>query len=125
MERAKKTQRLLSNFLRFQEDEDHMAEILISNEQLIEGSKALQEVSTLCSGLKGEEYGIVIERVQKRVQSVVDKLMESLQEAGMAKDVLIDFILSTLASATCPDCSLSVDFPERCGCLPDLHSQQF
>ena len=88
MERAKKTQRLLSNFLRFQEDEDHMCEILISNEQLIEGSKALQEVSILCSGLKGEEYDVVIDRVQKRVQSVVNKLMESLQEAGMAKDVI-------------------------------------
>lgn len=86
-ERAQKTQRLLANFLKFQEDENHMCEMLLSNEQLIEGSPALQEVVSLCDGLDKEEYSIVIDRVNKRVQSVVDKLVESLQEATMTNDV--------------------------------------
>ena len=92
-ERAQKTQRLLSNFLRFQEDENHMCEMLLSNEQLIEGSPALQEVVSLCDGLDKDEYSVVIERVNKRVQSVVDKLVESLQEATMTNDVPILHIL--------------------------------
>lgn len=86
-ERAQKTQRLLANFLKFQEDENHMCEMLLSNEQLIEGSPALQEVVSLCDGLDKEEYSIVIDRVNKRVQSVVDKLVESLQEATMTNDL--------------------------------------
>ena len=53
-----------------------MCEMLLSNQQLIEGSPALQEVSTLCDGLERDEYGVVIDRVNKRVQSVVDKLVE-------------------------------------------------
>lgn len=64
-----------------------MCEMLLSNQQLIEGSPALQEVSTLCDGLERDEYGVVIDRVNKRVQSVVDKLVESLQEATMSNDV--------------------------------------
>ena len=64
-----------------------MCEMLLSNEQLIEGSPALQEVVSLCDGLDKDEYSIVIERVNRRVQSVVDKLVESLQEATMTNDV--------------------------------------
>lgn len=64
-----------------------MCEMLLSNQQLIEGSPALQEVATLCDGLERDEYSVVIDRVNKRVQSVVDKLVESLQEATMSNDV--------------------------------------
>lgn len=70
-----------------------MCEMLLSNEQLIEGSPALQEVVSLCDGLDKDEYSVVIERVNKRVQSVVDKLVESLQEATMTNDVPILRIL--------------------------------
>ena len=70
-----------------------MCEMLLSNEQLIEGSPALQEVVSLCDGLDKDEYSVVIERVNKRVQSVVDKLVESLQEATMTNDVPILHIL--------------------------------
>lgn len=66
-----------------------MCEMLLSNEQLIEGSPALQEVITLCEGLDRETYGVVIDRVNRRVQSVVDKLVESLQEATMSNDVAV------------------------------------
>ena len=66
-----------------------MCEMLLSNEQLIEGSPALQEVVSLCDGLDKDEYSVVI----KRVQSVVDKLVESLQEATMTNDVPILHIL--------------------------------
>lgn len=81
-----------------------MCEMLLSNEQLIEGSPALQEVVSLCDGLDKEEYSIVIDRVNKRVQSVVDKLVESLQEATMTNDVhflhISDLQLQQLAQIT-------------------------
>lgn len=64
-----------------------MQEMLLSNEQLLEGSTALQEVVVLCEGLDKEEYGVIIDRVNNRVQSVVNKLIESLQEATMTNDV--------------------------------------
>ena len=41
----------------------------------------------LCEGLDKNEYGTVIDRVNRRVQTVVDKLVESLQEATMNNDV--------------------------------------
>ena len=98
-ERAEKTRRLLANFLKFQESENHMQEMLLSNEQLLEGSTALQEVVVLCEGLDKEEYGVIIDRVNNRVQSVVNKLIESLQEATMTNDLqqlaLITSCLST------------------------------
>ena len=68
-----KAQRLLRNFLAFQEDENYMQELLLSDDQLLQGSAALQEVVLLC--------------VNRRVQTVVDKLVESLQEATMNNDV--------------------------------------
>lgn len=68
-----------------------MQEMLLSNEQLLEGSTALQEVVVLCEGLDKEEYGVIIDRVNNRVQSVVNKLIESLQEATMTNDVCMCF----------------------------------
>lgn len=82
-----KAQRLLRNFLAFQEDENYMQELLLSDDQLLQGSAALQEVVLLCEGLDKSEYGTVIDRVNHRVQTVVDKLVESLQEATMNNDV--------------------------------------
>ena len=68
-----------------------MQEMLLSNEQLLEGSTALQAVVVLCEGLDKEEYGVIIDRVNNRVQSVVNKLIESLQEATMTNDVCMCF----------------------------------
>ena len=62
--------------------------MLLSNDQLLQGSAALQEVVLLCEGLDREEYGTVIDRVNHRVQTVVDKLVESLQESTMNNDVV-------------------------------------
>ena len=87
-ERVVKVQRLLRNFLAFQQDENTMQELLLSNDQLLQGSAALQEVVLLCEGLDREEYGTVIDRVNHRVQTVVDKLVESLQESTMNNDVV-------------------------------------
>lgn len=87
-ERVVKAQRLLRNFLAFQQDENTMQELLLSNDQLLQGSAALQEVVLLCEGLDREEYGTVIDRVNHRVQTVVDKLVESLQESTMNNDVV-------------------------------------
>lgn len=64
-----------------------MQEMLLSNEQLLQGSSALQDLVQLCEGLDREEHGEVIDRVNSRVQSVVDRLVESLQEATMSNDV--------------------------------------
>ncbi|OAO15282.1 hypothetical protein AV274_3061 [Blastocystis sp. ATCC 50177/Nand II] len=98
-ERVVKAQRLLRNFLAFQEDENYMQELLLSDDQLLQGSAALQEVVLLCEGLDKNEYGTVIDRVNRRVQTVVDKLVESLQEATMNNDLkqlaLITSCLST------------------------------
>ena len=87
-ERVVKAQRLLRNFLAFQQDENTMQELLLSNDQLLQGSAALQEVVLLCEGLDRKEYGTVIDRVNHRVQTVVDKLVESLQESTMNNDVV-------------------------------------
>ena len=87
-ERVVKVQRLLRNFLAFQQDENTMQELLLSNDQLLQGSAALQEVVLLCESLDREEYGTVIDRVNHRVQTVVDKLVESLQESTMNNDVV-------------------------------------
>lgn len=73
--------------MQFKESENHMQEMLLSNEQLLQGSSALQDLVQLCEGLDREEHGEVIDRVNSRVQSVVDRLIESLQEATMSNDV--------------------------------------
>lgn len=73
--------------MQFKENANYMQEMLLSNEQLLEGSSALQDLVQLCEGLDREEHGEVIDRVNSRVQSVVDRLVESLQEATMSNDV--------------------------------------
>jgi hypothetical protein len=101
-----------------------MQELLLSNEQLLQGSTALQEVVVLCEGLDKEEYGVVIDRVNKRVQSVVDMLVNSLQEATMTNDVFFNYNsrIISIASATCFNYFMFIYLSKRDGSLSDLYT---
>ena len=72
-----------------------MQEMLVSTESLIQLSGPLEELVTLCDGLDLEEYGEVIERINKRVQSVVDRVNELFEEASLNENVFV-FILFNL-----------------------------
>lgn len=65
-----------------------MQEMLVSTEALIQLSGPLEELVTLCDGLDLEEYGEVVERINKRVQSVVDRVNELFEEASLNENVL-------------------------------------
>lgn len=93
-ERATKARDILSNFMDFQEDEEHMKEMLLSNDTLLKGSTALEQLTQLCEGLENQKYHTVRDRIDSRVQSVVNNLMESLQKATMEND------MQTLATVT-------------------------
>lgn len=71
----------------FQEDENYMQEMLVSTESLIQLSGPLEELVTLCDGLDMNEYGEVISRINKRVQSVVDRVNELFEEASLNENV--------------------------------------
>ena len=64
-----------------------MQEMLVSTESLIQLSGPLEELVTLCEGLDMNEYSDVITRIQKRVQSVVDRVNELFEEASMTENV--------------------------------------
>lgn len=70
-----------------------MQEMLVSTESLIQLSGPLEELVTLCEGLDPNEYGEVIDRINKRVQSVVDRISELFEEASLNENVLILLIL--------------------------------
>lgn len=64
-----------------------MQEMLVSTESLIQLSGPLEELVTLCEGLDAEEYSEVITRINKRVQSVVDRVNELFEEASVNENV--------------------------------------
>ena len=64
-----------------------MQEMLVSTESLIQLSGPLEELVTLCEGLDVEEYSEVINRINKRVQTVVDRVNELFEEASVNENV--------------------------------------
>lgn len=101
-----------------------MCEMLLSNQQLIEGSPALQEVSTLCDGLERDEYGVVIDRVNKRVAVGGGQAGGVSPRSDDVERCRYDHPLSPVAAAAGADHELSLDVPERHGSLPDIHTHQ-
>lgn len=97
--RALKTKTLLSNFIEFSKNENHMMNIVNSENMLIEGSEILRDLLVLCEGLDRNQWGATIDRINKRVQDIRNNLMDILKEATLNNDMArIATVAASLAS---------------------------